>query len=131
MKLFEYLYCKYYAFQVRVGHHDIAPFTAVLIMAFTIQLYFFALVLILGLLFPIEILNMNASFFRIFSIVFLFSLVIGFYFLLVYKGKYKEILKRSDSINKSNLWAILFPVVGFLLCSLAMFLKLVQNNGNV
>lgn len=129
MKTLEYLYCKYYAFQVRIGHRDIAPFSAALIIAFTIELYYFGLFFIFITLFTIEQLPINGTYFKVFSIILLLSLIILFYFLLVHKGKYKEVLKRSDATNKSSLGAILFPLIAFILFNAGWILKMLQNKG--
>src|SRR5690554_1910941 len=59
MKFLEYLYFKYYSFQVRVGNRDVAPFSSMLIIAFTFMLYYFS-IFFLGILFiPQGVLNMN------------------------------------------------------------------------
>jgi hypothetical protein len=131
MKKLEYLYCKYYAFQVRMGHRDIAPFSAALIVAFTIELYYFGLFFVSIILFTKEQLPINASYFKVFSIILLFSLIALFYFLLIYKDKYKIILKRNDVKSKSNLGAILFPLIAFLLFNVGWILKMLQNQARL
>lgn len=131
MKTLEYLYCKYYAFQVRIGHRDIAPFSAALIIAFIIELYYFGLFFISIVLFTKEQLPINGLYFQVFSIMLLFSLIILFYFLLVHKGKYKEVLKRNDRTNKSSLGAILFPLIAFVLFNAGWILKMLQNQGKL
>ena len=40
MRWLEFLYYKYYKFQVKVGNSDIAPFSAMLIIAATIIILF-------------------------------------------------------------------------------------------
>jgi hypothetical protein len=131
MKTLEYLYCKYYAFQVRIGHRDIAPFSAVLIIAFTIELYYFGLFFISITFFTKEQLPINGSYFKFFSIFLLFCLILLFYFLLVHKGKYKEVLKSCEANNKSSLGAILFPLIGFVLFNAGWILKMLQNQGKL
>lgn len=131
MKTLEYLYCKYYAFQVRTGHRDIAPFSAALIIAFTIELYYFGLFFISITFFTKEQLPINGSYFKIFSMFLLSFLILLFYFLLVHKGKYKEVLKRSDAKSKSSLGAILFPLIAFVLFNAGWILKMLQNQGKL
>ena len=41
MKFLEYLYCKYYRFQVRVGNADIAPFSSMMLIVFTLMVYYY------------------------------------------------------------------------------------------
>ncbi|MBA4303661.1 MAG: hypothetical protein C0424_05495 [Sphingobacteriaceae bacterium] len=131
MKTLEYLYCKYYAFQVRIGHRDIAPLSAALIIAFTIELYYFGVFFISITLFTKEKMPIYGSYFKIFSIILLLSLIVYFYLILVHKGKYKEVLKRSDAKNKSSLGAILFPLIAFILFNAGWILKMLQNQGKL
>lgn len=127
----EYLYCKYYAFQVKVGHGDIAPFSAMLIIVFTIELYYFGLFYIAIILFSQDKIPNNGLLFKSFPVILLFALIIAFYFLLLYKGKYKKVLKRNDAKSKSSLGAILFPLIAFILFNIGWILKMLQNQGKL
>ncbi|MBK9292181.1 MAG: hypothetical protein IPM52_11225 [Bacteroidetes bacterium] len=127
MRTLEYLYCKYYAFQARIGHRDIAPFSAMLIIVFSTFLYIISLFMLLNFMFGIHVPKVNAA---VYLVVFCFMLVV-FYFLLVHKGKYKEVLKRSDATNKSSLGAILFPLIAFILFNAGWILKMLQNQGKL
>lgn len=129
MRFLEYLYCKYYSFQVRLGNRDIAPFSSMLIIAFTFILYYFS-IFFFGILFvPKEFLNMNI--FKYISIFLFFFLIILLYLLLVHKGKYKGILEKYEKElkGKKRLGAILFPLIAFLLFNLGWILKMLQNQG--
>ena len=131
MKFLEYLYFKYYSFQVRVGNRDVAPFSSMLIIAFTFMLYFFS-IFFLGILFiPQGVLNMNI--FKYASIFLFFFLIIWFYLLLVNKGKYKVILKKYEQelTGRKRLGAILFPLIAFILFNLGWILKMLQNQGKL
>ncbi len=131
MKFLEYLYFKYYSFQVRVGNRDVAPFSSMLIIAFTFMLYYFS-IFFLGILFiPQGVLNMNI--FKYVSIFLFFFLIIWFYLLLVNKGKYKVILKKYEQelTGRKRLGAILFPLIAFLLFNLGWILKMLQNQGKL
>lgn len=127
MKFLEYLYCKYYNFQVRMGNADVAPFSSMLIIAFVCMLYYFDFFIFLSVILPKSSPNLlwelNATI--------LLSIIALFYFLLVYKGKYKEVLKRSDVVKKSSLWAILFPLIAFILLNVGFILKILQNRGEL
>lgn len=131
MRKLIYLYCKYYAFQMRIGHVEIAPFSAVLIIAFTIELYYFGLFFVLISLFSNNQLPINGFYFILFSILLLISLIVSLYFLLIHKGKYKQILKNYDEKNKSNLGALLFPLIAFMLFNMGWILKMLQNQGKL
>ena len=131
MKFLEYLYFKYYSFQVRVGNRDVAPFSSMLIIAFTFMLYYFS-IFFLGILFiPQGVLDMNI--FKYVSIFLFFFLIIWFYLLLVNKGKYKVILKKYEQelTGRKRLGAILFPLIAFILFNLGWILKMLQNQGKL
>ena len=131
MKFLEYLYFKYYSFQVRAGNRDVAPFCSMLIIAFTFMLYYFS-IFFLGILFiPQGVLNMNI--FKYASIFLFFFLIIWFYLLLVNKGKYKVILKKYEQelTGRKRLGAILFPLIAFILFNLGWILKMLQNQGKL
>lgn len=128
MKYIEYLYFKYYRFQVRMGNKDVVPFSSMLIIVFSFMLYYFSIIFLSLLFIPKDVLNMKPLAYV--SIILFFTLIIWFYMLLVRKGKYKEILKRNEGYkDKKRLGAILFPLIAFLLFNLAWILKMLQNQG--
>lgn len=133
MRYLEFLYYRYYNSQVRMGNRDVAPFSAMLIIAFTIMLYYFSFFFLIITFIPKEYLVLNTSFFKTFSVVLFFSLIVIFYFLLIHKGKYKQILKSNEREygGKRSYTAILFPIVGFLLFNLGWILKMLQNQGKL
>lgn len=133
MKYLKFLYYKYYNFQVKMGNRDVAPFSAMLIIAFTIMLYYFSF-FFLGITFiPEEYLFFNISFFKSFAVALFFILIVWMYFLLVHKGKYKKIIKsmEKDFGNKRSFISVLFPLIGFLLFNLGWILKMLQNQGRL
>lgn len=129
MNFLEYLYSKYYYFQERAGNADIAPFSAMMIILLIFITYYFVLFFLTILFIPKGVLNIE--YFKYLSIFLLLYFFIQSYFLLFYKRRYKKILKRNDSKKKSNLGAILFPLIAFVLLILTMFLKVLQNNGEL
>lgn len=133
MRYLEFLYYRYYKAQVRMGNRDVAPFSAMLIIAFTIMLYYFSFFFLTITFIPKEYLVLNTSFFKTFSVVLFFSLIVVFYFLLIHKGKYKQIIKSMEKEYgvKRNFTAILFPIIGFLLFNLGWILKMLQNQGKL
>lgn len=129
MSFLEYLYSKYYNFQVRIGNADVAPFSSILIISFTFMLYYLGFFFLAIIFIPKGLIDMQ--YFSFVSIFLFFYTITHFYFLLVHKGKYKEILKRSDAKNKSNLGAILFPLIAFILFNAGWILKMLQNQGKI
>ncbi len=127
MNFLEYLYCKYYNFQVRMGNADVAPFSSMLIIAFIFMLYYFSLFFLAIIFIPKGLINMQ--YFKYFSILLFFYSIVHFYFLLVHKGKYKKVLKRCDAKNKGSIGAILFPLIAFVLFNVGWILKMFQNQG--
>jgi len=129
MKQIEFLFFRYYKSQCRLGNSDIAPFSAILIISFSIMLYYFsAFFYIITILPDIEI---NKTCFTTITFLFLFFLIILFYLLLVYKGKYKKIIKSHENelFNKFSVWPILIPLMGFILFNVGWILKMLQNQG--
>jgi hypothetical protein len=131
MKYLYILYYRYYITQVKLGNRDVAPFSAMLIIAFSIMLYYFSFFFLSITFLPKDYLFLNTTLFKILTIVLFFSLIILLYFLLVHKGKYKKIIKSMEKkyANKRSLIAILFPFVGFLLFNLGWIMKMLQNQG--
>ena len=101
MRYLEFLYYRYYNSQVRMGNRDVAPFSAMLIIAFTIMLYYFSFFFLTITFIHKEYLVLNTLFFKTFSVVLFFSLIVGFYFLLIHKGKYKQIIKSKENMEES------------------------------
>ena len=130
MNFLKYLYYKYFRFQEKVGNQDIAPFSAMLIISFTLILYYFDLVLF----FLLFIANgtLNYDFLKYFSFVLLLSVTTTLYFILVNKKKYKAIIseqKKSGADERNKMISILFPLIAFLLFNLGWILKMLQNRG--
>lgn len=127
MKFLEYLYCKYYYFQVRVGNADIAPFSAMMFILFLLILYYFSISFLVSLFIPKGI--VNTFYFKYFSISLFLYFFIQFYFLFLHKKKYKKILARNETKKISGLGAILFGIIGFILFNLGWILGMLQNRG--
>ena len=129
MRFFEHLFCKYHNFQVKVGNADIAPFSSMLIITFTIMLYYFSIFFITITVFTKEELNFDMLIFKYFSIALFFALIALFYFIFLQNGKYKRILNEQEKNTNRSLSAILFPLVAFVLFNLGWILKMLQNQG--
>jgi hypothetical protein len=126
MNLLKTLYCKYYNFQVKFGNKDIAPFSSMLIIAFTIMLYYFSAFFLTILFIPKGIINTKIFVYASFSL--LLALVLVLYFVLVHKAKYKVVLKEYEN-KKGVFLAAIFPLLAFLLFNASWILKMLQNQG--
>ncbi len=128
MNYIEYLYFKYYTFQEKMGNKDVAPFTSMLIIAFAFMLYYFSIVFFSLLFISKGVLNIQLLTYV--SIILFFALIVWLYFLLVSKGKYKDVLKRNEEYRgKKRLSAVLFSSIAFILFNLGWILKMLQNQG--
>ena len=124
----EYLYYKYYKFQIYVGNSDVAPLFAMLIIIFAVLIYIPSILLIISFFFPhMGALYVNKTEYMLFYIL----LLICFSFFFLYKKKYKKIMKREELNEKSNLMAILFPLIAFILFNVGCILKILQNQGKL
>ena len=59
--------------------------------------------------------------------------MMSLYFLLIYKSKYKQIIKEHEknAVSKKGIESLLFPLIGFILLVGTMFLKILQNQGRI
>jgi len=110
--ILDYLFVKYYWFQVKVGNADIAHYTSIIIIV-SLCVFFCPLILmmLLSIIFRIKIESPSEC---IYVIIYVLSLIF-FYFLYINKGKYQKIIERENLKNRSNLGAILFPTLVFIL----------------
>lgn len=112
-----------------MGNADVAPFSSMLIIAFTLMLYYIDFFIILSVLFPKTSPDLSWKF----NLILLLFFIAIHYVLLVHKGKYKKILKEQEKNepNKGKWFAILFPLSAFVLFNLGFILKILQNQGKL
>lgn len=124
---FNYLFYKYYWFQVRVGNKDIAVFMAILSMAFITFLYLASItMIILFFIIPTKI-NIN-SWFGVIGIAIIF---LSFYIKFLHKKKYNYIINDQSFKRKKNLPVILLSLFAFILINVCWILKMLQNQGKL
>ena len=124
---FDYLFCKYYWFQIRVGNGDIAKYTPLLIIAGVLNLYLLFFFMLNNIFFDIKLPQIP----KIIYFIGFFGVLSLLYMLLVYNTKYKRIINDDKNKRKSNVLAILFPLIGFLLFNIGWILKMLQNQGRI
>jgi len=129
MNYLEFLYYRYYKFQVKVGNSDIAPFSAMLIIAASIMLYYFDFFFVFSIVFP-EIAPKMSIYITFALFV---SIMLYLYLLLINRDKYKRIIKQQEEhlVRKDGIVALLFPLIGFVLFIGSMYLKVLQNQGKI
>lgn len=133
MKYLDFLFYKYYKHQIRVGNEDIAPFLAVLAIAFTVMLYCFSFFFFIILLPKQYIIFIEYFLFKVFVVLLIFCFLGSLFYRFFYKNKYKRLLKFLENkySGKKSFLPLLFPLIGFLLLNIGMFLKLLQNQGKL
>ncbi|MGC3978626.1 MAG: hypothetical protein QM751_10585 [Paludibacteraceae bacterium] len=123
-EFFDYLFYKYYHWQVRVGNGDIAPFGAVVFITFLTIIFIASIIGVFTLhimpnTFPAF---MTSKVWAIISMILIFSF---YFFLFLYKKKYKKILKRKELKARSGLVAIILPIGVFLLFNMVWILEVI------
>jgi hypothetical protein len=124
MYILNYLFYKYYWFQVKIGNKDNAVFNTILMITSIISLYIVTLFMIF-IFFIIT--NIKIKIQPFYGVItgggILFLLIYNF----SYKRKYKKIIMNEKYKNKSNFIAIMLPFLGFLLFNSIWILKMFQN----
>lgn len=126
---FDKLYFRYYKSQEGIGNGDIAPFSAMLIIVFTLFLYYFSLFFLLIILFQKEKLEINTYSFKVFSFCLMFGLIAVFSYFYLYKKRYKKIVEKYNNDKTGKMAAALFPLIAFILFNIGWVLKMLQNQG--
>lgn len=123
MRFLDYLFFKYYYFQVRVGNEDIAPFSAIAFMSFV---FAFIYADIIGF-YCFFISDSLANPFNRYSVFYAFTIsFIVLVFMFYPKKRYKRVLKDHEYEWKrnNNIGAVLFAVIPFLLFFVELFIPL-------
>ena len=131
MRFLEYLFFKYYYFQVKVGNAIIAEYTAIILISMIIEFIYLDILSTYFFFFPS---SKNYSGPGIQSIIILFILsFILLYFLLVHKHKYERILEENEDRwkGKKNLGAVLFAVLPFVVFFFELYIKMLMNQGKL
>ncbi|OJX31051.1 MAG: hypothetical protein BGO86_01315 [Chryseobacterium sp. 36-9] len=123
----EYLYYKYYWFQVRVGNRDVAKYMSIVIITFILNFYFINFLILFDFLFQIKIPKIP----KVIYISGILVVLLVLYFSLIYNNKYEKIINNKENKEKNNWLAILFPVIGFVVLFLSLFIKMLQNQGKL
>lgn len=128
MRFLEYLFFKYFNWQIKVGNGEMPSFFAVFFIAFVFTLYLIDIILLYYFFVAPAREFIRNKF--VFVIIF-FSLFIVFYYLLAAKGKDFWIMEthKEEWTKKKNMGAILFPIIAFVLFNIEVYLKIQVNNG--
>lgn len=128
MRFLEYLFFKYYNWQIKVGNGDMPSFLAVFFITFSFTLYIADMIM-----FYFFFLSPKGGFINnkyIFIIIFVL-LFFALYYLLVTKEKDIIIIEKhkQEWMGKKHLGAVLFPVIAFAIMIIEVFFKIQMNRG--
>lgn len=131
INLFNGLYYQYFKWQVKVGNKGVAPFFSFLNVYLGSFFWFLAFLfwsLLLDGFCPI-LDNINGNIIYLVS----FFIAVTYYFMFLHKKKYLVIMNKGHIYGKRNMrvFAIVFPIVGFILFNLGWILKMFQNRGDL
>lgn len=131
MKFLEYLFFKYYYFQIRVGDGVVAEYSALLFISFIIEFIYCDIVGFYFFFIPSSKCHSLPSVYWLFILFTLFFVVL--YFLLVHKHKYERILEENKDRwkGKKNLGAVLFAVFPFVVFFFELYIKMLMNQGKL
>ena len=121
MKIFEYLYFKYYNLGVKLGSKKNASTSAILLLSFIFTLYLIDVVITVDCLFGI---NWDSRWIVGFLIASIVILMLVFDFTLVQFDRSTKILTKykDEWTGKKHLIAILFPTIAFVWFVVVLFI---------
>jgi len=132
INLFNGLFYQYFKWQVKVGNKDVAPFFSYL------NVYLFSFIwLVAFFLWSLLFIESGALLDYYINSCTYYSIIIFtgvvYYFMFLHKKKYLEIMNKGHIYGKRNmrLFAIAFPILGFILLNLGWILKMFQNRGDL
>ena len=130
MRFLEYLFFKYYNWQVKVGNGNMPIFMAILFITLCTFFYFLDLVMSLHYFF---FANSTTTLSKWYFIAFVLVFLIIEFFLFIYKGRSKKIIEKhkEEWTGKKHLGAILFPTIAFIWFNANWILKLLMNQGKL
>lgn len=124
---FDYIFHKYYWFQVKVGNADRAVFLSVLLMSFISFLYTSCLFLFASFFFK----DYKMIIHPWYGVILLIVFFIIFYRLYSCGSKFDKIINNKDFSKKNNLLVIIITVFAFLLINVIWIFKMLQNQGKI
>lgn len=129
MRFLEYLFFKYYYFQVAVGNEDIAPFSSICFICFILLLWCASLIAFCYFFIPYFTGYPLPSVYVFLDFYVVIFIILCYIFL--YHKKFKRILTTHENEwkGKKNTGAVLFAVVPFVVLIAELFIKMWINRG--
>lgn len=126
-----YLYYKYYYWQIKLGNKDVAAIMAILFIAFITLLFVISITSLIAII-MYHIKHIQISIFSKTSALITWGSILIFYsFYFFHKKRYKTIIKKETLKAKSNFWAIILPIIAVILPSLIFIILMLQNQGKL
>ncbi len=132
-KKLDYIYYRFYRFQVSVGNGNNATFASLMFMTFLFMVNCFSVSFILYGIFGIKLPLNNAisNGLTVVSLIFIFN-----YFIFIHNKRYKSIIslynsETKDQIKKGNATIIIYLVLSFILMGIGFYLMILRNNGHL
>ncbi|MBS7563795.1 hypothetical protein KHS38_05215 [Mucilaginibacter sp. Bleaf8] len=131
-KKIDYIYYKFYKFQVSVGNGSIALTFSFIFLSFLMMINFFTGAFILyavsGIKLPFG--NPVAS-----GLIIISGIALINYFLFIHKNRYKKILKRHEGKNGSkiksgNKTVLIYMILSFMMLGVGFWLMIMRNQGS-
>lgn len=127
----DYIYYRFYRFQVSVGNGIVAVPFAVLFLAFLIMLNFFSVVFFLYGLAGIKAPWHDAV---ITGVTVFFSVLTANCLLFIYDKRYKYIIKFYENepkhnVRKGNIGIIIYMIISLALIGMGFYSMILRNNG--
>ena len=129
MLFLEYLFFKYYNWQVKVGNDNMPSLMSVMFIAFCTEFYVFDIVMFIDFFISEKRINIPLSFFLLLTLI----VFIVLYFILVYNGKDELIMEKhkEEWTGEKNWGAILFPSIMFIWFNVNGIVRLLMNQGRI
>ncbi len=127
----DYIYYRFYRFQVSVGNGSIAIMFSFLFLSFLLMINFFAFAYILYAFFGIKMPLQNAT---IGGLTVIGIICVVNYFLFIYRNRYQKIIKRykgekSATVRKGNIAVVIYMVFSFIMIATSFYLMIMRNRG--
>lgn len=109
-----------------MGNSDVAKYTSIMIITFFLNFYFIVFLISLDILFDLNLPRIP----KIIYLLGFFLTMLLLYLILVYKN-FDQIINSEEIKRKSNFFAILFPIIGFIVFAGYCIFKMLQNQGRL
>ena len=128
-KRLDYIYYRFYRFQVSVGNGIIAVPMSLLFLSLTLN--FFSVISALYAFFGINVLSYHLKFG---GVIVIGIIITTNYFLFAYGKRYKAIIERYENegklnVKNGNLYVVVYVVFTLILFGFGLYFMMLRNSG--